>query len=665
MNKGIFRIVMVLIAALLNIAEAHASDYKGGYLGGKFGINDSSATGTINAPSASTFAYGVQGGYFEGGYNWDVSTATIGMGVYADYNAYEIHTNGIAYGSRAYGIDAKLGMPLNDWLLYTKIGYGYSTGTRDLSAVAGNNPNLAIGAEYKIVSRWGAVIEYKIDNFSNQDSSISIKNRFFAFGLNYYFDRPEREAAIAAAVPDLEPELPESEPESDIASEPPPDIGSSVASGPVVAVDPESWKVLLDNKTVRVEGSRFEVGSVMLESEVVSGSVTLSPGAVKILDEVAGFVAKYPDAKLELIGYSDNIGSDEFNQKESLGRAVSVKNYLVKKGVAADRISTKGEGSINPIGDNNTYAGRTINHRVEIQAIVKGLKKDIAASAAPKIKPAPAAPSVPESWEILLKDQPVLINIAGTDFVSGSDSRNAKIAKKLNEIVEFAGKFPDKNLELVGYTDSTGSAELNQKLSFARAESVKKYLVKKGVSASRITTRGEGSANPVGDNKTKAGRTSNRRVEIRTVAKGQKKLGEAVPVPVPVPETWKILLEDKPVLVNIEDTSFDSGSGRPNSQVVEELDEVVGFAGKYPDTNLELTGYTDSTGSAELNQKLSFARAESVKKYLVKKGVSASRITTNGKGPANPVGNNKTKEGRAKNRRVEIHSVARKQEKST
>jgi OOP family OmpA-OmpF porin len=71
-----------------------------------------------------------------------------------------------------------------------------------------------------------------------------------------------------------------------------------------------------------------------------------------------------------------------------------------------------------------------------------------------------------------------------------------------------------------------------------------------------------------------------------------------------------------------------------------------------------LTGYTDSTGSAEFNQKLSLARAESVKKYLVGKGVSPGRITTNSGGSAKPVGDNKTKEGRAKNRRVEIHSIA-------
>ena len=693
MHKGVLRIAIVLSAALLNMVAAQASDYKGGYIGGKFGINNSSATGAINAPSASTFAYGVQGGYLQGGYNWDVSAATIGVGAYADFNSYEKHENGVEYGSRAYGMDAKLGLPAGDWLSYGKIGYGYSTGTRDLGAVANKSLNYAIGVEYKLVSRLGAIVEYKGDSFSNKDGSVTIRNRTLSFGLNYYFDRPEVAPIIAVSVPELD---------IDIASELPPDIGSSIVSSSKIQSDPESWRTLLDNNTVRVEGSRFITGSVILESGVgvVSGTVMLMPGDIKKLNEVVAFAGKYPDSKLELFGYSDNIGSEEFNQKQSLARAESVKKYLVKKGVAADRISTKGEGSANPVGDNNTYEGRAINHRVEIHAVVKEQQKDSATRPTPKSTPKPevvSAPipastlksaSEPDSWKTLMENKPV--HIESTNFVAGTIKLKPKAGKELDAVVAFAGKHPEANLEIVGYSDNKSEPALSLEL----ADSVRNYLVTKDVASNRITIKGEGSANPVADNKTKAGRTKNRRVEIRSVAKEQKISGEANPVPMPslapapvpkpvavpalvavpsavaapvpvaVPETWKLLLEEKPVLVNIEGTSFDSGSGRPNSHVVEELDEVVGFAGKYPDTKLELTGYTDRTGSPELNQKLSFTRAESVKKYLVKKGVSASRITTNGKGPANPVGNNNTKEGRAKNRRVEIHSVIKDEKKA-
>lgn len=135
----------------------------------------------------------------------------------------------------------------------------------------------------------------------------------------------------------------------------------------------------------------------------------------------------------------------------------------------------------------------------------------------------------------------------------------------------------------------------------------------------------------------------------------------AAPAPISVPESWKILLEEKPV--RIEGTSFVSGSSKLKLKVNSELDDVVGFAGKYPDAILELIGYSDSSGSAKTNQKLSLARAESVKKYLVKKGVAASRISTRGEGSDNPIADNKTRAGRAKNRRVEIHSVIKEEKK--
>ena len=76
--------------------------------------------------------------------------------------------------------------------------------------------------------------------------------------------------------------------------------------------------------------------------------------------------------------------------------------------------------------------------------------------------------------------------------------------------------------------------------------------------------------------------------------------------------------------------------------------------------NLEViiaTGHTDSMGTDAYNQKLSVRRAESVKAYLVSKGIEKNRVYTEGKGEKQPVADNKTKEGRAKNRRVEIEVV--------
>ena len=68
-------------------------------------------------------------------------------------------------------------------------------------------------------------------------------------------------------------------------------------------------------------------------------------------------------------------------------------------------------------------------------------------------------------------------------------------------------------------------------------------------------------------------------------------------------------------------------------------------------------GHTDSVGGDAYNQKLSVRRAEAVKAYLVSKGIEANRVYTEGKGKKQPVADNKTAEGKAKNRRVEIEVV--------
>ena len=100
---------------------------------------------------------------------------------------------------------------------------------------------------------------------------------------------------------------------------------------------------------------------------------------------------------------------------------------------------------------------------------------------------------------------------------------------------------------------------------------------------------------------------------------------------------------------------FDKSVLKPEGRA--KLDDLVS---KIKGINLEViiaVGHTDSVGSDAYNQKLSVRRAEAVKAYLVSKGIEKNRVYTEGKGEKQPVADNKTKEGRAKNRRVEIEVV--------
>jgi OOP family OmpA-OmpF porin len=121
------------------------------------------------------------------------------------------------------------------------------------------------------------------------------------------------------------------------------------------------------------------------------------------------------------------------------------------------------------------------------------------------------------------------------------------------------------------------------------------------------------------------------------------------PAPPPAPVSEKVTFA--------ADAFYDVGKSVLKADAKAKLDDLVS---KTAGVNLEViiaVGHTDSDGSTAANQKLSVARAESVKSYLVSKGVEANRVYTEGKGEASPVADNKTKEGKAKNRRVEIEVV--------
>ncbi|MDR7332445.1 outer membrane protein OmpA [Roseateles asaccharophilus] len=149
--------------------------------------------------------------------------------------------------------------------------------------------------------------------------------------------------------------------------------------------------------------------------------------------------------------------------------------------------------------------------------------------------------------------------------------------------------------------------------------------------------------------------------EIKPAPKVEPPAPVAPPPPSPPPAPPKVTPPPPaPVSEKVTfaaDAFFDFDKSTLKPEATAKLDDLVS---KTKGINLEViiaVGHTDSVGSDEYNQKLSIRRSEAVKAYLVSKGVEPNRVYTEGKGEKQPVADNKTAEGRAKNRRTEIEVV--------
>jgi len=162
-------------------------------------------------------------------------------------------------------------------------------------------------------------------------------------------------------------------------------------------------------------------------------------------------------------------------------------------------------------------------HRFKGNALTLGFIAKFGGSDEPAAQPVQEELMVEEVVEEEVVVEPIVKTfetkvVDSSSFALNSAELKPESKAMLAELVAFMMEFPQSTVEVVGYTDSSGAASYNQKLSERRAQSVADALEEQGIDASRISARGEGENNPIASNETQQGREQNRRVEIMVPA---------------------------------------------------------------------------------------------------------------------------------------------------
>jgi outer membrane protein OmpA-like peptidoglycan-associated protein len=148
-------------------------------------------------------------------------------------------------------------------------------------------------------------------------------------------------------------------------------IGAIVGAGVGAAVGrrmDQQQQELQQIEGVEVERTDEDELNVVMKSDILFDvdSSALRPDSRATLDDISAVFARYPEQTIRVEGHADSTGTDEYNQALSERRAASVRDYIVERGVASERIEAIGYGELRPRETNDTPDGRQLNRRVEI-----------------------------------------------------------------------------------------------------------------------------------------------------------------------------------------------------------------------------------------------------------------------------------------------------------
>ena len=307
MKKIALAVATVLAGGVMsNVALADT------YIGGKLGYNALNDACHLDAPcDDDSFAAGMHIGY---NFNEYVA-AEYGVDYLGNFTANfnKAGLNTVDGDLWAMTLAPKFNLPLNDsWNLFAKVGAAYMMAGDEKDFV----PTGSLGAEYQINYNWSLRAEYQRYQDMSDDIIDDMDSDFFAIGFNYKF----------GSEPVVQEEVVETRPVTRIVEHEYPAQTATVQFG--------------------------------LESAELQDASAFN-GTVELMNT-------YPQAQVEINGYSDTTGSEAYNQQLTEKRAQAVAEHFQAEGIAADRMTVKGMGEANPVASNETREGREENRRVEV-----------------------------------------------------------------------------------------------------------------------------------------------------------------------------------------------------------------------------------------------------------------------------------------------------------
>ena len=147
--------------------------------------------------------------------------------------------------------------------------------------------------------------------------------------------------------------------------------GQGITEAVRIALEPKPVPVIIDTPIIEIP---IKVGAKVVLHNLffATNQTTILPQSEKALSDLANFMTEHAGLTIRITGHTDDVGSDEFNQKLSEGRAKAVRSELIKRGIAANRIEADGKGESEPIASNATEEGKAKNRRVEFTIIATG-----------------------------------------------------------------------------------------------------------------------------------------------------------------------------------------------------------------------------------------------------------------------------------------------------